>query len=96
VSFSDPGNRDEPRVPIEYGRWLLGGLLVLAWVGFAWYQHGLASDRVYDCYGLLRYRIQEDICVRHAIEARDFVWTWAIGVPLALLIAAFAFRQIRR
>lgn len=77
------------RLKMPHKRWLFGGAVLVAWGAFGWLQYDWANRRISECYDLLG-GSQGAICVRNAIEARDFVITWAIGIPMGLLILALA------
>jgi hypothetical protein len=77
--------------------WLTAvGLTLLWWIGCA-LRYWVASARADECYTVLGTGNQADLCIRNAIEARDAVISWAILVPLCLLMAAaFAYEVTKR
>lgn len=70
--------------------WITLPGLLIAWAAYSWLRYRTANLRAEECYDLLGTGNQADICIRNAIETRDAVITWAIGVPLSLLIGASA------
>lgn len=67
----------------------------LAWSGYAVLQYRTAAARAYyECQDEL-YGGQRDICVRNAMEQRDNVLLWGLGVPLGLVIIAAIARHVR-
>ncbi|GGE74707.1 hypothetical protein GCM10011404_04060 [Sphingomonas prati] len=66
-----------------------------AWLGYATLQYRIAGDRVEECIDFLS-GAEHDICIRHAMEQRDNVPLWAIGIPLVLLIIVGALQHARQ
>jgi hypothetical protein len=62
-------------------------LLTMLWWGLCAVRYRVESQRADECFDLLR-DTQLQICVRNAIESRDSVISWALGVPLVLVIGA--------
>lgn len=71
------------------------GILTLLWWGFCAIRYSVENGRVTECIDLL-VDTQSDICVRNAIEARDSILAWAIGLPVGTLIAAAFITEILR
>ena len=58
------------------------------WAAYSWLRYRTASLRAEECYDLLGPGNQGDICIRNAIETRDAVITWAIGLPLTIVVGS--------
>lgn len=61
------------------------------WAGFVWLRYEIADARIGQCLDLIFSTVQGDICTRHALEERDAVLIWGMGIPLALLLATQLF-----
>lgn len=72
---------------VARGRRVLWTAIVIAWIGFCALQYHLAATRADECLDELSGG-QQDICIRHAIEGRDDVLLWGLGIPLGLVIIA--------
>lgn len=84
-----------PKLTAPQNRRLVAVVLVLCWIGFCCLQYGVANSRIVACTDELS-RAQGDICVRHALEQRDGVLLWGLGVPLVLCIVTSLAVEVRR
>ncbi|MCI1142559.1 hypothetical protein MOP88_10060 [Sphingomonas sp. WKB10] len=68
--------------------------IVGAWTGYCGLQYHIAASRIEECWDKVAGG-QQDICIRHAIEQRDDVLLWGLGIPLGLMILASFIDNVR-
>lgn len=81
--------------PEAHRRRFVAAALTAAWVGFCYLSYTVAAARAEECLDELSGG-QQDICIRHAIEARDNVLFWGLGIPLGLLIVTAFVDHVRQ
>lgn len=67
----------------------------IAWIAFSSLQYYTASIRIKECGDRLFGNGQIDICLRNAMEQRDAVAMWGLGIPLVLVILASFIQNVR-
>lgn len=69
------------------------------WVSYCWIRYHVSDTRIDECFDLLA-GVQQNICIRNAMESRDDALIWAIGLPvfclLFLVVPSLIFRTIGR
>lgn len=84
-------DRSRPMLRSRVFRWGI----VAAWAAYCIMQYRIAANRIEECMDTVTGG-QQDICIRHALEQRDNVPLWGIGLPLGVMIVIAFVDHIRQ